>query len=212
MLREEIWHKRVTNFLTSNKHIDLTLADISLVLSGLYQISDLTLTSAQTEESVLHVCVHLLKCCVTLSAVPFLCLLQFDWWLSTRMRLDQTASTLWTTNSSCTTKQTTLTTGASSASSAGNLTIVCWSDLVVLRGMQIQKHPSLPATHGVVTSITIWHHRPTQLEMTVLQWSSCIPQTARTTCGFGQKNFLLRHTWLSGTEELSCYPTLGWLQ
>lgn len=104
------------------------------------------------------------------------------------MRLDQTASTLWTTNSSCTTKQTTLTTGASSASSTGNLTIVCWSDRVVLRGMQIQERPSLPATHGVVTtSFTIWHHRPTQLEMTFPQWSSCIPQTVRTTCGFGKK-------------------------
>lgn len=155
----------------------------------------------------------MLKWPVTLCPVAFLCFLQYVWWLNTRMRPDQTASTLWTTNSSCTTRQTTLTTGASSATSAGNLMIACWSDRVerlekCLRGMQIQDCPSLPTTHGVVTSIMI----PPNWKWPFLLWSSCIPQTASTTCEFGQKSgaFLLRHTRLAGTEEfLSCHPALG---
>lgn len=156
-------HKRVTSDFASNI---LTCLCVTSHSSCQARIKFQTSLSC----SALHVLVHLLEWSVTLCPVAFLCFLQYGWWLNTRMRPDQTASTSWTTNSSCTTRQTTLTTGASRATSAGNLTIVCCSDHVVLkclRGMQIQDCPSLPTTHGVVTSITIWHHRPAQLEMTV---------------------------------------------
>lgn len=201
-------YKRVTNCFTSNT---LTWLCLTSQLSCRACIKFQTFLSCQCSDKGGRI-----TCSFSFVKVAFLCFLQYGWWLNTRMRPDQTASTLWTTNSSCTTRQTTLTTGASSAASAGNLTIVCWSDRVVLlekcvRGMQIQD--CLLATNN--TRCCHQHYdlaastHPTGNDQSLANEVPAFHRLAHTTCGFGQKKRSLSPR-LAGTEEfLSCHPALG---
>lgn len=125
----------------------------------------------------------------SLSFVSLLVLLRFlpqsEWWSNIRTRPDQTASTLWTTSWSCTTRRTTLTTGASSAVSARNLRIVCLDSVCV------------ECTYRTADNAPWCHqHCDPAPDAPNWKWPSLreVPGFHRlcATCGFGQKSSCFR--------------------